>query len=820
MIGFFKEHWKEGQVTHAKNQRHQYKQDNLPERILASCLISSPTNLQNINQSDKVDKEEVIKVSSNSVAENLQKLLDISLQMKADIDSHYTFGETIPDNPVDMAKYSCTEAAFLQTASGEAICEDVNQEGLTKDHMAHQIQSCETMSKDYAFGLLQKEDEGDNLPLNYKESATFDAPHMTKEEVILGNKTVLAENATLGTFIAQESQKEKLNLPGAVKLGHETSRTIATTDQNVTDQMISSLIDSSTSVIPITSTEGVDNFRYQSESTNDEKNTTNAKIGTEAFLFENAHELSKSHDDTKQSKDNILKPQLPKSSILDNNKLRVSLEPIIIKTEPVLEEPLQPISNSPSPEIKRVTNKLDTNNALGAVSKSENTNDNSIKPALQTLISDQASSNNGNLNSQTVPVLNTVIYPVEKTDILVRDAKSNSVTESIRSTAAESISQHNTIKDSLELLINDSHSPVMNSTKPCHGNVTKPLWPQTQIQDFSVKNNSQNNNGLGNGDSSHLTKNAEHSTFLKHDNKNDGFTVESNKERGQKPATDQKYRVPLVWGRPTEIGAPQKIDTINSEIKRKPINFNTLTSQNSNGAKEHESFEHTPFLREPRKWLSFKNAETYISKTHELTGKEETLTSFHDEAMKDRLDIIQKTEPSLMKDKKTETNGLEFGSSTAGIGLLTKSDKIDSPKEDEKIQSRILEGCEDRNTSVQNNGRREVNNEVGLATPGLFIRLRKLISNIKLTHGSKRAQEDRSKEVSQKLEDFGYWDEISDDGSQISGYSQGSGIYLKRIREMEADEGRRKGHLSEPRSQLEELIMLCQSGDLLTRDGR
>jgi hypothetical protein len=356
----------------------------------------------------------------------------------------------------------------------------------------------------------------------------------------------------------------------------------------------------------------------------------------------------------------------------------------------------------------------------------------------------------------------------------------------------------------------------------------KPLLCRTQIPDLSVKDKSQSNLGSANGSSSCLTKNSsellntENVTTHKHVSQSYGPMSESNIERGPKSTTDQTFKVPLVWGRPTEIGLPHKHDTITSEIKGNSFNCNASTSKISDSADDHVNSTFTPFLRNPRGLQSSNNS--YVDKkiTHKSTLKE--VTSFiQNEAIIKKLEIQQESELGLNKDKKTETNCPELYSSAAKVpdkGFHENSKTVDFIKEEEKIESRILKHHGDRTTSVQIEDVTTVNKEERLHTPALFTRLRLLISNIKMAHGSRSAHEARCKAVSQRLEDFGYWDEISDNGSQISGYSQGSGIYLKKIREMEPDESQIKGNMYEPRSQLEELIMLCQSGDLLARDER
>ena len=152
------------------------------------------------------------------------------------------------------------------------------------------------------------------------------------------------------------------------------------------------------------------------------------------------------------------------------------------------------------------------------------------------------------------------------------------------------------------------------------------------------------------------------------------------------------------------------------------------------------------------------------------------------------------------KDEQNTESGLECQAETQCFQI------------DEKLNGIGLEGHTGADGMAE---RTRLSNSASTQPPGLLQRLSMLFSGIRRASGHEAKRE----AVNQKLEDFGYWDEVSDDGSQISGYSQGSGIYLRRIREMEAGGGGRRGQ-EEPHSQLEELILLCQSGDLLTRNGR
>jgi hypothetical protein len=90
--------------------------------------------------------------------------------------------------------------------------------------------------------------------------------------------------------------------------------------------------------------------------------------------------------------------------------------------------------------------------------------------------------------------------------------------------------------------------------------------------------------------------------------------------------------------------------------------------------------------------------------------------------------------------------------------------------------------------------------------------LQKLMSFFSRMAGSNYASKHLA--VNKMLDEYDFFDDVSDDGSQISGYSLGSDIYLRRIRELEGHNGR------QDRSQLQELIQLCQSGDLLCRYDR
>ena len=308
-------------------------------------------------------------------------------------------------------------------------------------------------------------------------------------------------------------------------------------------------------------------------------------------------------------------------------------------------------------------------------------------------------------------------------------------------------------------------------------------------------------------------------------------SVAMSKEKAKLPKLlcSQASQVPLVWSRPTEIGAPQDYSIVSPQKTNLP-NMASSAAQVSHKAEIHSTYAcKKPFQEESKSGI--KHHTEINAKKLEKNGisNQETEKKIFDPSFVKEKDVRPEDEQrngiGLKDHKKNSTdqnNKQSNGKGLKNIFAFKDEQNTESGLEcqaetqcfqiDEKLNGIGLEGHTGADGMAE---RTRLSNSASTQPPGLLQRLSMLFSGIRRASGHEAKRE----AVNQKLEDFGYWDEVSDDGSQISGYSQGSGIYLRRIREMEAGGGGRRGQ-EEPHSQLEELILLCQSGDLLTRNGR
>jgi len=265
--------------------------------------------------------------------------------------------------------------------------------------------------------------------------------------------------------------------------------------------------------------------------------------------------------------------------------------------------------------------------------------------------------------------------------------------------------------------------------------------------------------------------------------------------------------VPLIWSKPTEIGI------LRNELKKYDIDFSlqipaaTAIKVNCQADIHQNSVRNQPITEE--KGL------------HPQSKADTTLNTEDKGKNGESLQYDKKIHPSL-NDFKSHSNLIKDVDNQ--ICVETKPNKRDCeliPTETGLLpppKATCHEGMQlqKENLSELNKAGSEAEVE-GIIIKATSVKqsstiLQKLMSFFSRMAGSNYASKHQA--VNQMLDEYDFFDDVSDDGSQISGYSLGSDIYLRRIRELEGHNGR------QDRSQLQELIQLCQSGDLLCRYDR